>query len=76
MVERQIVRCGVRDERVLEAVRSVPREAFLPEDMREFAYEDSPARDPGRRDPNTQRLRGGAVFRLFGRVAIGQRVEC
>jgi protein-L-isoaspartate(D-aspartate) O-methyltransferase len=42
MVERQIVRRGVRDERVLEAVRSVPREAFLPEDMREFAYEDSP----------------------------------
>jgi protein-L-isoaspartate(D-aspartate) O-methyltransferase len=42
MVERQIVRRGVRDELVLEAVRSVPREAFLPEDMREFAYEDSP----------------------------------
>ena len=42
MVERQIVRRGVRDELVLEAVRNVPREAFLPEDMREFAYEDSP----------------------------------
>jgi protein-L-isoaspartate(D-aspartate) O-methyltransferase len=42
MVERQIVRRGVRDELVLEAVRSVPREAFLPEEMREFAYEDSP----------------------------------
>jgi protein-L-isoaspartate(D-aspartate) O-methyltransferase len=42
MVERQIVRRGVRDELVLEAVRSVPREAFLPEGMREFAYEDSP----------------------------------
>jgi protein-L-isoaspartate(D-aspartate) O-methyltransferase len=42
MVERQIVRRGVRNELVLEAVRTVPREAFLPEDMREFAYEDSP----------------------------------
>jgi protein-L-isoaspartate(D-aspartate) O-methyltransferase len=42
MVERQIVRRGIRNELVLEAVRSVPREAFLPEDMREFAYEDSP----------------------------------
>jgi protein-L-isoaspartate(D-aspartate) O-methyltransferase len=42
MVERQIVRRGVRDELVLEAVRSVPREDFLPADIREFAYEDSP----------------------------------
>jgi protein-L-isoaspartate(D-aspartate) O-methyltransferase len=42
MVERQIVRRGVRDELVLEAVRKVPREAFLPERLREFAYEDSP----------------------------------
>jgi protein-L-isoaspartate(D-aspartate) O-methyltransferase len=42
MVQQQIARRGVRDERVLEAVRSVPREAFLPEGMREFAYEDSP----------------------------------
>lgn len=42
MVQRQIVRRGVTDELVLEAVRNVPREDFLPEDMREFAYEDSP----------------------------------
>jgi protein-L-isoaspartate(D-aspartate) O-methyltransferase len=42
MVQRQIVRRGVRDELVLEAVRSVPRENFLPANMREFAYEDSP----------------------------------
>jgi protein-L-isoaspartate(D-aspartate) O-methyltransferase len=42
MVERQIARRGIRNEFVLEAVLSVPREAFLPEDMREFAYEDSP----------------------------------
>ena len=42
MVQRQIVRRGVRDALVLEAMRSVPRELFLPEEMREFAYEDSP----------------------------------
>lgn len=36
------MRRGVVDPRVLEAVLSVPREAFLPEEMREFAYEDSP----------------------------------
>ena len=28
--------------RVLDAMRTVPREAFLPERLREFAYEDSP----------------------------------
>ena len=31
MVERQVARRGVRSHRVLEAIRSVPREAFLPE---------------------------------------------
>jgi len=42
MVERQIARRGIRNELVLKAVLSVPREAFLPQAMREFAYEDSP----------------------------------
>jgi protein-L-isoaspartate(D-aspartate) O-methyltransferase len=42
MVERQIARRGVRDPLVLEALTSVPREAFVPEAMREFAYDDAP----------------------------------
>ena len=42
MVDRQIASRGVRSNRVLDAMRSVPREAFLPEDLWEFAYEDSP----------------------------------
>jgi protein-L-isoaspartate(D-aspartate) O-methyltransferase len=42
MVERNIVTRGVRDELVLEAMRKVPRELFLPKSLREFAYEDSP----------------------------------
>jgi protein-L-isoaspartate(D-aspartate) O-methyltransferase len=42
MVERNIAGRGVRDERVLEAMRRVPRELFLPKSLREFAYEDSP----------------------------------
>ncbi len=42
MVERHIAHRGVRSAVVLEAMRSVPREEFLPEDMREFAYEDTP----------------------------------
>jgi protein-L-isoaspartate(D-aspartate) O-methyltransferase len=42
MVERNIVARGVRDALVLEAMRKVPRELFLPNSLREFAYEDSP----------------------------------
>lgn len=42
MVDRQIASRGVRSKPVLDAMRSVPREAFLPKDLWEFAYEDSP----------------------------------
>ena len=42
MVEKAIVSRGVRSELVLKAMREVPREAFLPEELREFAYEDAP----------------------------------
>jgi protein-L-isoaspartate(D-aspartate) O-methyltransferase len=42
MVERHIAHRGVRAALVLAAVRSVPRENFLPEDLREFAYDDAP----------------------------------
>jgi protein-L-isoaspartate(D-aspartate) O-methyltransferase len=42
MVERQVVSRGVRDPRVLKAMRAVPREAFLPQSLRELAYDDAP----------------------------------
>lgn len=42
MVERQIRRRGIADERLLRAFREVPRERFVPKDMAEFAYEDGP----------------------------------
>lgn len=42
MVAAQIEARGLRDPRVLHAMRSVPREAFLPAEMEEFAYEDTP----------------------------------
>jgi protein-L-isoaspartate(D-aspartate) O-methyltransferase len=42
MVERQLVRRGIRDSRVLDAMRRVPREAFVPECLRDLAYEDRP----------------------------------
>lgn len=42
MVERQIAARGIHDSSVLDAMRAVPREAFVPEHLIEFAYEDSP----------------------------------
>ena len=42
MVREQIERRGVKDPRVLEAMRRVPREAFVPEAMRAEAYRDGP----------------------------------
>ena len=40
MVERQLRRRGIEDECVLAAMESVPREAFLPDDVRGRAYRD------------------------------------
>lgn len=42
MVEKQIASRGVRDAAVLHAMSEVPRERFVPEELGEFAYEDSP----------------------------------
>ena len=41
MVERQLRRRGIDDERVLAAMEEVPREAFVPEALRDRAYADS-----------------------------------
>jgi protein-L-isoaspartate(D-aspartate) O-methyltransferase len=40
MVERQLRRRGISDERVLAAMARVPRELFLPERLRTYAYDD------------------------------------
>lgn len=42
MVEYQLAARGLRDQAVLNAVAAVPREAFVPPDLVEFAYRDSP----------------------------------
>ena len=42
MVDRQIVSRGITDPRTLDAMRTVPREAFVPPELAEFAYEDAP----------------------------------
>ncbi len=41
MVERQIAGRGIRSERVLEALRTVPREEFVPAALAEFACDDT-----------------------------------
>jgi protein-L-isoaspartate(D-aspartate) O-methyltransferase len=41
MVERQLRRRGISDERVLTAMGRVPREYFVPEEVRRSAYNDS-----------------------------------
>ncbi len=43
MVERQLRRRGIHDERVLEAMLEIPREEFVPETVRHAAYSDQPA---------------------------------
>lgn len=42
MVDRQIIRRGVKDKDVLEAMMSVPRHLFVPENNVSHAYDDSP----------------------------------
>jgi len=42
MVDEQLARHGIRDERVLEALRQVPRHLFVPEEVADQAYEDHP----------------------------------
>lgn len=42
MVKTQIEARGIRDSRVLDALRTVPRHRFVPEKYRRYAYADSP----------------------------------
>jgi len=42
MVEKQIAARGIRDPALLDAFRTVPREAFVDEGFEEFAHEDGP----------------------------------
>jgi protein-L-isoaspartate(D-aspartate) O-methyltransferase len=42
MVRHQLEARGIRDRRVLQALRSVPRHEFVPESARSSAYDDAP----------------------------------
>jgi len=42
MVEMQLRRRGISDERVLAAMLEIPREEFVPPESRLIAYQDDP----------------------------------
>ncbi len=42
MVEGQIISRGIKDERVIRAMRKIPRHLFVPADMIDYAYNDEP----------------------------------
>lgn len=42
MVETQLRRRGIRDKRVLRAMQEIPREEFVPADLRVMSYRDEP----------------------------------
>jgi protein-L-isoaspartate(D-aspartate) O-methyltransferase len=42
MVEAQLRKRGIRDESVLRAMQEIPRQEFVPPDLRVMAYQDDP----------------------------------
>lgn len=42
MIEEQIIARGIKDKRVIQAMRKVPRHVFVPETNRSRAYDDNP----------------------------------
>ena len=42
MVDKQIIARGIHDQKVLDAMRRVPRHLYVPEKMKPLAYRDEP----------------------------------
>jgi len=42
MVQHQIAARGIKSNAVLDALKSVPREVFVPDNLKELSYEDAP----------------------------------
>jgi protein-L-isoaspartate(D-aspartate) O-methyltransferase len=43
MIRQQIIERGIRDERIIAALRAIPRDKFFPADLRDSAYADRAA---------------------------------
>jgi protein-L-isoaspartate(D-aspartate) O-methyltransferase len=72
MVRSHIAARGVRDPAVLEAMRTVPREAFLPPELEEFAYADAPL--PIERGQTISQPYIVALMAAAARIRPGDRV--
>lgn len=42
MVEEQIIARGIKDKKVIEVMKKVPRHLFVPEEYRQYSYDDEP----------------------------------
>ena len=42
MIEQDIARRGIKDQRLLKVMGTLPRHLFVPEEMRRYAYQDRP----------------------------------
>ena len=67
MVEDQIIKRGIEDQRVLDVMRVVERHKFVPEKYSESAYKDGPLpigcllyTSPSPRDLSTSRMPSSA----------------
>ena len=74
MVEEQILGRGVKDERVLAAMRKVPRHEFLPEAMRWRAYADN-ALPIGESQTMSQPYMVGLMTELLGLTGAERVLE-
>jgi protein-L-isoaspartate(D-aspartate) O-methyltransferase len=62
----------LKDQNIIKAMEKVPREEFLPEEARSYAYVDSPI--PIGYGQTTSALHMTALFCEYSRMRLGQRV--
>jgi protein-L-isoaspartate(D-aspartate) O-methyltransferase len=72
MVDKDVMSSGVHDPRVLAAMRRVPREAFVPDEVKELAYADRPL-PIGHNVTISQPAVVGLMSQLAG-LEVGERV--
>jgi hypothetical protein len=75
MIESQLRRRGIRDEKVLEAMDTVPRHEFVPADFRKRSYDDSPL-PIGEGQTISQPYRAASAFSKLEPVAAIKQLFC
>ncbi|RIJ23306.1 protein-L-isoaspartate(D-aspartate) O-methyltransferase [Henriciella barbarensis] len=74
MVRRQIKARGIRDKALLRAMKEVPRELFVPENLREFSYDDAPL-PIGEAQTISQPYMAALMIRAAGLTATSRVLE-